>query len=145
MVSSFNHTGLVVQDLEKMTEFYVGVLGLKVLREVDSVAPPQGDHTGVPGAHRTLRFVGFDDDHQIELVHYIDPPAGEGYLDKHQFGAMHICFNVDDLAALHKDLSARGIKFVTDPIFRELPNGATMGIVYAQDPESNWLEFIQGH
>ena len=145
MVSSFNHTGLVVQDLEKMTEFYVGVLGLKVLREVDSVAPPHGDHTGVPGAHRTLRFVGFDSDHQIELVHYIDPPAGEGYLDKHQLGAMHICFNVGDLAALHRDLSARGIKFVTDPIFRELPDGAAMGIVYAQDPESNWLEFIQGH
>lgn len=101
MVSSFNHTGIVVKDVGKMVAFYTEVLGLKKLREIDSVAPPTGDHTGIPGARRKLVFVGFPDGHQIELVHYIDPPSPRGHLDKHQFGATHICFNVDDLASLH--------------------------------------------
>jgi hypothetical protein len=35
------------------------------------------------------------------------------------------------------------VRFVTDPIFRELPGGGRFGICYAQDPEGNYLEFIQ--
>lgn len=143
MVSSFNHTGIVVRDVQKMVTFYTDVLGLKKLREIDSVAPPGGDHTGVPGARRKLVFVGFGDGgHQIELVHYIDPPSPVGHLDKHQFGATHVCFNVADLARLHRELSAKGVRFVTEPKFRDTPNGR-VGIVYARDPEGNWLEFIQ--
>ena len=126
-----------------MVEFYTRDLGLDVLRRVDSVAPPEGNHTGIPGARRTLVFVGFADDHQIELVHYIDPPASEGYLDKHQLGASHVCFRVDDLRETYSRLSARGVRFVTEPKFQET-DGKTLGIIYARDPEGNWLEFIEG-
>ena len=42
MVMNFDHTGIVVQDLEKITDFYVNVLGLVVEREIDSVAGPDG-------------------------------------------------------------------------------------------------------
>ena len=38
-----------------MVAFYRDTLGLSVMREVDSV---EGDHTGIPGARRTLVFVG---------------------------------------------------------------------------------------
>lgn len=144
MVTSFNHTGLVVRDLEKMVRFYTEDLGLKILLEIDSVAPPEGDHTGIAGARRKLVFVGFDDDHRVELVCYIDPPpAGDGHVDSHRYGCMHICFNVADLCQTHKELSAKGVKFHTDPKFREV-DGRTLGVIYAQDPEGNWLEFIEG-
>ena len=52
MITGFNHSGFVVKDIEKMVAFYRDSLGLSVMREVDSVAPPEGDHTGIPGAHR---------------------------------------------------------------------------------------------
>ena len=54
MVTGFNHSGFVVNDLDMMVRFYRDSLGLTVIREVDSVAPPEGDHTGIPGARRTL-------------------------------------------------------------------------------------------
>jgi catechol 2,3-dioxygenase-like lactoylglutathione lyase family enzyme len=142
MVLQFDHTGIVVQDLETMTDFYVKTLGLVVEREVDAVAPPSGDHTGFPGARRTLRFVGIENNHRIELVKYHNPESDAGYLRKNQFGAMHICFLVEDMMKVHADLTAKGIEFVTDPIMTETPDG-TRGIVYLQDPEGNWLEFIQ--
>ena len=79
MVTGFNHSGFVVQDLEAMVAFYRDALGLSVIREADSIAPPSGDHTGFPGARRKLVFVGKPGgEHMLELVHYIDPPSPEG-------------------------------------------------------------------
>jgi catechol 2,3-dioxygenase-like lactoylglutathione lyase family enzyme len=144
VITGFNHSGFVVNDIEGMVAFYRDVLGLEVQREIDSLAPPEGDHTGIPGAHRTLVFVGSQgSEHALELVHFIEPPSPDGHLDRHQLGAAHVCFNVDDLADLHARLTARGVRFVTPPIFRNLTGGGRTGICYAQDPEGNWLEFIQ--
>ena len=143
MVTGFNHSGFVVQDIDKMVAFYRDDLGLRVEREVDSKAPETGDHTGIPGAHRTLVFVASDGEHSLELVYYIHPGSPEGHLKRNQLGAAHVCFNVDDLEKLHKDLVAKGITFVTDPIFTDNPDGSRRGICYCQDPEGNWLEFIQ--
>ena len=55
MITGFNHSGFVVRDIDKMVAFYRDVLGLTVLREVDSKASPEGDHTGIPGARRRRR------------------------------------------------------------------------------------------
>ncbi len=142
MVTSFNHTGIVVEDQRAMVDFYCGVLGLQELNRIESVAPPEGDHTGIPGAKRTLIFVGFEDGHRIELVKFHEPTSPPGHQEIPQLGTSHICFNVEDLEAIHSELSAKGVKFVTDPIFRDSKSGRR-GIVYAQDPEGNWLEFIQ--
>ena len=57
MVTGFNHSGFVVKDIDKMVAFYRDDLGLRVEREVDSKAPPSGNHTGIPGSHRILVFV----------------------------------------------------------------------------------------
>ena len=142
MIRGFHHTGIVVEDLSRMVRFYTEELGLKLLREIDSVAPPEGDHTGVPGARRKLVFVGFENDHQIELVHYIDPPSNDAHFEPQQLGATHVCFRVDDLESICRRLTENGVRFHTDPKFRDV-DGQRWGVVYAQDPEGNWLEFVQ--
>ena len=145
MVTGFNHSGFVVKDIEKMVEFYRDALGLTVMREVNSVAPPEGDHTGVPGARRTLVFVGVaEGEHVLELVQFDDPQSPDsGRPLNYHLGAAHVCFNVENLEKLHQDLTARGIEFVTEPKFRETPEGGRRGICYARDPEGNYLEFIE--
>ena len=144
MIKSFFHSGLVVKDMDKMVAFYRDSMGLTVLREATSKAPPEGDHTGIPGAERKLVFLGYSEGgHQIELVTYIDPPSPEGHLDKHQLGASHICFYVSDMQAVYEKLSAEGIHFVTPPITRDNADGSHGGICYFQDPEGNYLELIE--
>ncbi len=107
MITGFNHSGFVVKDIEKMVAFYRDSLGLSVMREVDSVAPPEGDHTGIPGAHRTLVFVGKPEGStRWSWCISSSRPAQEGHLHRHQLGAAHICFNVTDLAALAEKLKA---------------------------------------
>ena len=144
MVAGFNHSGFVIRDMDKMVQFYRDSLGLTVIRESESIAPADGDHTGIPGAHRALVFVGREGgEHILELVHYVNPPSPEGHLERNQLGAAHVCFNVDDLEKLHSRLEAEGIEFVTEPKFRVTPEGGRRGICYAKDPEGNWLEFIE--
>ena len=145
MVIGFNHSGFVVKDIEKMVEFYRDALGLTVLREVNSVAPPEGDHTGIPGARRTLVFVGkTDQEHVLELVQFDNPPSPDsGRPRNNHLGAAHVCFNVENLEKLRQSLTARGIEFVTQPKFRETPEGGRRGVCYARDPEGNYLEFIE--
>ena len=143
MVTGFNHSGFVVQDIETMVAFYRDTLGLSVVREADSVAPQEGDHTGFPGAQRTLVFVAKPEgEHMLELVHYRNPPSPEGHLQRNQLGAAHVCFNIDDLIRFYDDLSAKGVEFVTPPKFRDTEDGGRVGVCYARDPEGNWLEFI---
>jgi len=143
MITGLHHTGIVVDDLDVMVRFYTEELGLSVLLELHSVAPPEGNHTGIPNARRKLVFLGWtESQHQIELVRYLDPPAPDGHVDKHRLGAGHICFNVSDIRQVYDTLKAKGVRFVTEPKFSDSPNGP-IGVVYAQDPESNWLELIQ--
>tara|TARA_B100000676_G_C17498953_1_gene542172 strand:- start:60 stop:494 length:435 start_codon:yes stop_codon:yes gene_type:complete len=143
MVIGFNHSGFVVRDLDKMVSFYRDDLGLTIDREIDSKAPTEGDHTGIPGAHRTLIFVGTGGEHALELVYYVEPESPKGHLDRNQLGATHICFNVSDIEQLYDKLKAKGVKFVTPPVMKTNSDGSKRGICYCQDPEGNWLEFIQ--
>ena len=47
-VTGFNHSGFVVNDIDKMVAFYKDDLVLRVEREVASQAPDAGDHTRCP-------------------------------------------------------------------------------------------------
>lgn len=144
MISSLNHTGIVVQDLDAMVSFYTEDLGLTVTARYESVTGEDGGHVGIPGAKRLDVFLGLDEvGHQIELLHYVEPSAGPGHLDKHQLGATHICFLVDDLRETHAELLAKGVRFVKEPIFATTPDGNDWGVAYFQDPEGNWLELIE--
>ena len=145
---NFLHTGLVVRDLAVMRDFYIDVLGLRLHKEIDSMAPVSGDHTGFPNARRKLVFLGFEDSetqdgHQLELVKYFEPESPEAGADRHERGSMHVCFQVDNLQQRYLVLSAKRIHFLTEPKFNTDDDGQTVGVVYFQDPEGNWLEFVE--
>lgn len=144
----FHHTGIVVADLERMVQFYTEIIGLEVRHAFDSIAPPGGNHTGIPGSRRKLVFLAFpdaaEDDHHFELIQYVEPAAADIRIDKVQLGAMHICFAVDDIRQEYQRLLAAGVQFVTEPKFGKPPGAkTTLGVVYGQDPEGNLFELIQ--
>lgn len=138
----FDHVGIVVKDVEKQKNFYCDVLGLKVSGERDSIAPPSSDHTNIPGAKRRLIFL-CDQNGEIvlELVYYIEPQSPPGKpLNPNQLNAIHLCFNVDNLQDRYKELSNKGVCFLTEPKILKTPDGKTVCLSYAQDPEGNWIE-----
>jgi len=143
MITAFDHAGLVIKDIVKQKNFYCNILGLHVLNEKEAAAPPAGDHTGIPGVRRKLISLGGRDGRRLlELVYYIDPPSPAAkVLDPNQLHSMHLCFNVAGLQNSYKDLSAKGVRFLTPPKVIKRPGGESVCLCYAQDPEGNWLEF----
>ena len=145
MINGLSHTGLVVRDIEKQIVFYRDIIGLEVVREKNTIAPITGDHTAIPNARRRLVFLGkANSEHKLELVYYSDPQSPEGQPnDRHQVNAIHICFDVEDSEQLYKELLSKGVKFLTPPKLIKGTEGSGASICYAQDPEGNWLEFIE--
>ena len=143
MITGFNHSGFIVKDMDKMLAFYRDTLGLDVVVDVDS-EPHQGGHTGLPNARRRIVRVGsLGSNHLLELTYFIEPPSAEGHVGQHYLGSAHVALNVADLAQVHERLSSNGVEFVTPPVFRTNPDGSRVGICFAQDPEGNWLEFVE--
>ena len=144
LVLGFNHSGLVVKNLDSMVKFYAEILGLQVIRKIDSEAPVTGDHTGISGARRELVFMGKPEgEHLLELVHYLEPKSEDGHLRRNQLGASHICFDVSGLDLLYTRLVQQGVRFVTPPKAKVGSDGMTTLVCYIQDPEGNWLELIE--
>ncbi len=143
MITGFNHSGFVVKDLDKMVRFYRDVLGLRVLAEVDSSNPDANRHVGIPDAQRMLVFVGKDAaQHQLELVLYLHPEGEDRHAAANALGAAHVCFNVEGLEHMYDDMKDKGLGFAAAPVTRNTPFGRSV-ICFAQDPEGNWLEFIE--
>ena len=145
MITRFNHSGFVVKDLNIMVEFYTKILGLEIMKQADTVAPREGDHTGISDAHRQLVFLGKKGEaHLLELVHFVSPPSPDGHLERYQLGSSHICMEVDDLRSFHKRLSGFGeVKFVTPPKFSKQNDGSENGVCYMKDPEGNYIELVE--
>ena len=144
MITGFNHSGFVVKDIDRQVDFYQNVLGLKVIRKTNP-GPEGSRHTGIPDAYRALVFLGKEEDgHLIELVQFIKPQITEdGHVPNTYLGEDQICFNVTNLKEMYRSMVEKNMKFVTEPIIRTTESGDTTTICYGQDPEGNWLEFIE--
>jgi len=144
MITGFNHSGFVVKNIDNQVEFYRNVLGLKVIRK-SNPGPEGSRHTGIPNAYRALVFLGKEQDgHLIELVQFIKPQINnDGHVPNTYIGAAHICFNVTNLKQMYKNMVEKNMEFITEPITRISETGDTITICYGQDPEGNWLEFIE--
>lgn len=143
MITSFNHSGFVVQDLEKEVAFYRDVIGLRVLREVEA-GPEASQHVGIPNARRKLVFMGKrEDSYCLELVQYLEPRSKPVHIANNVPGAAHVCFNVKDLEQMYENMASQGVRFLTPLVERESSDDHVTRICYGQDPEGNWLEFIE--
>jgi lactoylglutathione lyase len=99
----FLHTMIRVLDLDATLEFFVGALGLTLLRRSD-----------VPAGRYSLIFLGTGaagDGAEIELTYNWDQEAA--YTVGRNFG--HLAFEVDDIYAACARLQARGVAILRPP------------------------------
>ncbi len=122
------HTMLRVCDLQRSLDFYVHVLGMKLLRRKD-----------FPDGKFTLAFVGYGSEAEqavLELTHNWDTKSydlGTGY--------GHIALEVEDAYKACEDVRARGGKVIREA--GPMKHGTTV-IAFGEDPDGYKIEFIQG-
>jgi lactoylglutathione lyase len=121
------HTMLRVGDLDRALNFYIEVMGMRVLRRKD-----------YPGGRFTNVFVGYGDEASaavLELTHNWDTRTydlGSGY--------GHVAIEVDDAYKACEDVRKRGGKVTREA--GPMQHGTTV-IAFVEDPDGYKIEFVQ--
>ena len=142
MLTNFYHTGFVVADIDKSVAYYRDTMGLELLRQGES-DPSKSSPVGFPGAHLKTAFLSLGNGHNLELVQYVNPESIEGGFRPNDTGATHVAFFTKDVDGYVDRMSQRGLRFPATPNHRTQNGKVVRKIIYSQDPDGNWLEFIE--
>lgn len=148
MILSIWHASFTVSDIDRSIAFYRDELGLELVHEQEQANEYTRKFVGYPDAH--LKVAQFaipgaeppPSRHVIELVQYVAPKGEPVHPERFQPGAAHLAFQVRDTFALYERLSARGVRFISEPV--AITAGVNRGgaTVYLEDPDGNTLEFV---
>lgn len=120
------HTMLRVGNLQHSLDFYINVLGMKLLRQKD-----------YPEGRFTLAFVGYGEEHNtavLELTHNWD-------ISDYELGTAygHIALEVEDVYAACDKIKAAGGKVVREA--GPMKHGTTI-LAFVEDPNGYKIELL---
>ncbi len=142
MITDMNHTGFVVNDLERSVAFYTNTVGLNLVRRAEGDGGEISRLLGYEDTRIKVAVLGIDDDggHVLELIEYVNPAsASRPTSERAVLGASHIAFNVTDMDATFDRLIAAGATKLARPV--EMAPGRVA--CYLQDPDGNWVELLE--
>jgi lactoylglutathione lyase len=120
-----DHTMLRVSDLDKTLDFYVRILGMKILRQNEY---PEGRFTNT-----FIGYQGEDEGTTIELTYNWD--QSEPYDRGNAWG--HIALKVSDVYAASTYLKSEGVEFSKEP--SPMKNGTRI-LAFIKDPDGYPIE-----
>lgn len=140
MIVNLNHTGFVVQNLDKAVAFYRDVIGLSVIRDVERKGSSISQILGYNDAHIKAAVMDLGNDCGLELIEYLSPiPESRPSNERAVLGGSHIAFNVDNIESTFNQLVEGGAVNLNPP--SEVAPGRY--VCYMQDPCGNWIELIE--
>jgi catechol 2,3-dioxygenase-like lactoylglutathione lyase family enzyme len=144
MIESTEHFSFTVSNIEDTLRFFCDFLGLKAtpVMEVDNEEVRR--ITGIADAQLRISLVQVPGNKNIELIEYVKPKGKTIDLKTCNVGVAHIAFVVDDLDKVYKDLSNKGVDFVSPPIRVPANDGnGRWAVCYVHGPDGITLEFIE--
>src|SRR3954454_7153333 len=137
----FDHVGVVVEDLDAATEFFVA-LGFEREGGTSVEGEVVDKINGLEGVQADIVMVRTPDGTgRLELVKYQAPPdeTGAQVLPPNRPGFRHICIEVDDIDATVEELRGRGL----EPVGEVADYGNSYRLVYLRGPEGLIIEMAQ--
>lgn len=95
-LNKIHHLAIICSDYEKSKDFYVNILNLKVINEC---------YREDRESYKLDLQIG---DSQIELFSFKNPPKRSSYPEA--CGLRHLCFEVDHITEIVKELNSKGIE-----------------------------------
>ena len=146
MIGRIFHFNINCTKLERALDFYQ-LLGFKIIldfregMESREMADAFGMQTAnLKGVH--LRLGDAADATRIDLLEFTDPPpSGQPYPNLGHTGIARMCLKTTDIQRDYRDLSAKGIRFLSEP--KKLP-GTSVSIVCFKDPDGTFVELLEG-
>lgn len=140
-VQRMEHVGIVVDDLEAATAFFVA-LGLTVQGEGEVEGAWVDRVVGLEGVRSRLVMLETPDGHaQVELATFLHPPSpgGDAPAPSNAPGLRHLTFAVDDLDEVLGRLRAHGAELVgTVERYRDIYR-----LCYLRGPEGIIIELAE--
>ena len=125
-ISKIDHVSINVTDIKKSLDFYGRVLGLTQQQTVDC-----GDFN--------ITYFALPDGSRLELFDYHGKSRNNSR-EENEVGLRHIAFQVEDVAAHEKFLSAEGVQITLSTC--DLPNLGARVLLFL-DPNGVTLEFCE--
>jgi catechol 2,3-dioxygenase-like lactoylglutathione lyase family enzyme len=142
-IQGFNHTGMIVTDLDRAIGFFRDLLGFEVLSRAPRDPALIGRLTGLPAPRIEIAYLQ-GPGHRVELIRY----ATDGIRNVDQprvydDGAAHIALDVDDIDAAVAAAADHGVLPVGEIITIDAGPNQGRKMVYLQSAYGLSLEFIQ--
>ena len=141
MIKAVRHTGVVVRDLEKSTEFYCALGFVE-----DNRAIEEGDFidtvVGLQNAKLEWVKLKAPDGYLLELLQYYSHPEQKEITKQksNQLGCSHLAFSVDDINTVCQKIEEIGGSIVNLPA---LTNNKKVKVAYCYDNEGNLIEIVE--
>ena len=149
MITGWHHTNVIVSDFDRSLDFYTRIVGLNVAAQTEIDDPEFSRCVSIPGTKVRAAFLEVPNcSAVVEIFQYLtshSKPVPKDALPS-DIGVGHICFLVDNIDETYKELSAKGVKFLTTPvtIAKDHPDCGGVRFCYFSDPDGTTLEILQG-
>ncbi len=137
-----NHTSFTVADVEAAAKWYCDKLGFEVMSDLHRPRDYCEAVTGIPGAELHIIYVK-GGGYPIELIEYTGAKGVKIDTATNNVGSAHVAYNVENLREMHADLTAKGVRVISEPV--PITQGANKGglVIYIEDLDGNTFEFIE--
>lgn len=147
-LDTLNHFGVGVSDLEHSIEFYSALTGTDPVARGTWSSDGLGSAVGVDGPS-TIDWATFRlGNVNVDLLDVQQPEQDNEEYQLSGYGGLHVCFEVEDLAAVYDRMDDAGIEFrgpwhevTADQDDAE--EGVGSVVAYFDGPDGEHLELIQ--
>ena len=147
MINSVNildHVSVTVSDMERSLGFYCDLLGLKEVERHRLEGETISKMAGKPDV--IMEVVRLEAPEtpgvMLDLQQYVTPESKVSDAQLGDVAHSHFCFGVPDVWAAYRDLKAKGVEFVSEPVSFDLEWGIVY-VVFFKDPDGFVLELMQ--
>lgn len=135
-----HHTAVSVRDFDAALDFFVHVIGMRVVGHMDHRREANLDQVvGLPEVDIRWAMLELGGYH-LELFKYYSPAGRTHHIRQCDLGLTHLCFEVYDVDLVHERLTAAGYRANSPPL--ELRGGRSKPI-YVTGPEGIVIEFLE--
>ncbi|MBL0927826.1 MAG: VOC family protein [Phycisphaerales bacterium] len=146
-IAGVDSVTITVGDLDRVADFYTGVLTFTKVAESEEAGPEVERLSGVFGAHTRTAELSLGEE-RLRLVQFLAPEGrpvpADARSNDHTF--QHIAIVVSDIGRAYEHLRAHKVRHAsTGPqtLPKTIPAAAGISAFYFKDPEGHTLEIIQ--
>ncbi|MCT8976952.1 VOC family protein [Clostridium sp. CX1] len=125
-LNKIHHVAIICSDYQKSKDFYVNILGLKIISET---------YREERKSYKLNLLIGKGE--EIELFSFPNPPKRSSYPEAR--GLRHLAFEVDDIEIIVKELNSKEID--TEPIRKDEITGKRF--TFFNDPDNLPIELYE--